>query len=689
MAAISGANIVTDGLVYYIDPSNPVCYSGSGTSAYNIASSSLVGGTLTNGVTYDYANNGAMYFDGTNDYIAIPDSNLLNLGSSFTVSAWIKINDLSTATYHAIFNSLDVNTNVSTKGIGFMWYRPNQFGINANSLAIFYGQNGWYWNVYSSDTNTITDNAIHHVAVTVSSANTNTPTVKFYLDGVLKNTTWWTNGVKAAIQYSTDITSLRLGSLYTPVSYYNDYSNINIYNVQVWKKELSSTEITQIYNATRSRFLITENIVRNGLVFYVDPANSLSYPGSGSYIYDLSGFNNTGTLSNSPSFSKANGGSLVFNGTNSYVNFGNKFSYTTESFSVSYWVFVNSFTTNQANQGPVVFYKGNFNENGYYSQINNDGGFAFVTNNVSNQISFSMTGIVRLKKWHHISIVRNGSSVRLYCDGIDVTLTPGTHQNPSASSRDFYLANYNNFIFANIQISQFLLHNRDLSAQEVLQNYNATKNKYNILPAVSDSLVLNLDAGNRASYAGTGLTWYDLSGRGNNFSLLNGAAFAGSGTTTYMSFDGSNDRAVLPGGINLGTSHTVSVMFKANGVMNSVIFGDVGWSNTGYAFYANNNTLEYAAGNGYNNLTFTGSTNWTYLTVVRNGRSFTFYQNGASLGTLSLSEDSILKLSSLGSYYSGAYTYAGAISIATCYTRPLTASEVLQNFNFYRSRYGI
>ena len=167
MAAISGANIVTDGLVCYIDPSNPVCYSGSGTSAYNVASSSLVGGTLVNGVTYDYANNGAMYFDGTNDYIAIPDSNLLDFGSSFTISAWIKINDLTTAASHCIFNNMNVQTGITTQGLSFMWWRDNLYGVNPKSLMIQYGMNGWAWNVYSSDANTINDLNIHHVVITI------------------------------------------------------------------------------------------------------------------------------------------------------------------------------------------------------------------------------------------------------------------------------------------------------------------------------------------------------------------------------------------------------------------------------------------------------------------------------------------------------------------------------------------
>jgi hypothetical protein len=240
-------------------------------------------------------------------------------------------------------------------------------------------------------------------------------------------------------------------------------------------------------------------------------------------------------------------------------------------------------------------------------------------------------------------------------------------------------------------ISQVQIYNTTLTAQEITQNYNATKARYiNVLPPVNDSLVLNLDAGNRASYAGTGTTWNDLSGRGNNFSLLNGVVFAGSGTTTYMSFDGTNDRATFTGGVNLGTSHTVSVMFKPNDAgMNAVIFGDIGFNNTGYAFYVNGNTAYYAAGDTFQSISFTNSTNWMYLTVVRNGTSLTFYKNETSLGSTTLSLDSILKVSSLGGYAAGDYPYTGAIAIATCYTRALSASEVLQNFNSVRSRYNI
>jgi hypothetical protein len=61
-------------------------------------------------------------------------------------------------------------------------------------------------------------------------------------------------------------------------------------------------------------------IVTDGLVLCLDAANSKSYPGSGTAWTDLSGNGNTGTLTNGPTYSSTNGGGIVFDGTNDYVN---------------------------------------------------------------------------------------------------------------------------------------------------------------------------------------------------------------------------------------------------------------------------------------------------------------------------------------------------------------------------------
>ena len=63
-------------------------------------------------------------------------------------------------------------------------------------------------------------------------------------------------------------------------------------------------------------------IVTNGLVLCLDAGSRKSYGGTGNVWRDLAGSNN-GTLTNGPTFSSANGGSIAFDGTNDYVSFNN------------------------------------------------------------------------------------------------------------------------------------------------------------------------------------------------------------------------------------------------------------------------------------------------------------------------------------------------------------------------------
>ena len=61
-------------------------------------------------------------------------------------------------------------------------------------------------------------------------------------------------------------------------------------------------------------------IVKSGLVLYLDAGNQNSYPGTGTTWTDISRNNNNGTLTNGPTFNSENGGSIVFDGTNDYVS---------------------------------------------------------------------------------------------------------------------------------------------------------------------------------------------------------------------------------------------------------------------------------------------------------------------------------------------------------------------------------
>ena len=675
MALGHSPQIVTNGLVFYVDPSNSRSYSGFGNTIFNMVDSSI-GGTFV-GYTSNPIDNTftrSIVFDGSSNYLNFPNA-VNDTLSSFTIETVIKV--AATNKKQAI---------ISTFGSNLGWGLEILDNTGSNKFNFFGFTSAGVATGTQSGSGVLLNQTYHVMGVFNASRS-----MDVYVNGVLSGTLPTSF---SSITKSSSV-NLRLGE---DTDAQNVFFQGNLYFAKIYNRALTATEILQNYNAIKKKFNPDENIITDGLIFNVDPGKNSSYPGTGNAIYDLSGFGNTGTLANSPTFSQINGGSLGFNGTNSYITFGNKFSLTSESFSFSFWVFVNTFTTNQANQGPVVFYKGNFNENGYYLQINSDGSMGFVTNNGGNQITFSFAGCIKLNIWHHVSVVRNGSSVRIYCDGIDVTSSAAIHQNPSASSRDFNLANYNNFILANIRISQFLLHNRALSAQEVLQNYNATKNRFiNALPPVRNGLVLELDPTNTASYSGTGNTWYDLSGSRLNGTLLNGASYSGSGTSSSFVFDGVNDRidfgtvpANTTGRSTIGcwaktttTAQCMTVTFESYGsiYINRFTTGKI------LAFFdgsTGNNTSADVS------VTSVNDGKWHYLAATNNGTTCSMYIDGVLDKTYSETPSYTTGIyNQIAGQADGFNHMNGSVGFAHIYNRALSAYEIKQNFDFYRTRYGV
>jgi len=222
-------------------------------------------------------------------------------------------------------------------------------------------------------------------------------------------------------------------------------------------------------------------IITNGLILALDAGNIKSYPGSGTSWTDLSGNGYVGTLVNSPTYSSTeNGGTFTFNGTNNYVNLGNNFNFTTQDFSIGFWIYLNSYTTSTVNQGPIPFYKGGFQGNGYYSAIGLTGQFSLVTNQAGAAQATSTNGnAVPLTTWTNIQITRTGASVSLYINGSYNVLTAGTHINPTSSSDNFFINSYSGpSIISNAKYSFFSIYNRALTSQEIKQNFNATRGRY-------------------------------------------------------------------------------------------------------------------------------------------------------------------------------------------------------------------
>ena len=209
----------------------------------------------------------------------------------------------------------------------------------------------------------------------------------------------------------------------------------------------------------------TNSIVTSGLVLALDAANTKSYPGSGTTWRDLSGNGNNGTLVNSPTYSSANGGSLVFNGSSQYVN-----SPLTKAATCTFSCWASS--TNVSNN-PMLF---NAGPNGSGPDLYFNSGY--VTWNIwdtGNNFAL-IPASANDGKFHHYVVINNASlGASLYYDGN--LLGTATYRDASGNTNLTIGGNTTTFMW-NGNISNFTVHNRALSAAEVTQNYNALKSRY-------------------------------------------------------------------------------------------------------------------------------------------------------------------------------------------------------------------
>ena len=209
-------------------------------------------------------------------------------------------------------------------------------------------------------------------------------------------------------------------------------------------------------------------MVTDGLVLSLDAANTKSYPKSGTTWTDLSGNSNTGTLTNGPTFSAGNMGSIVFDGTNDYVNIS---SLITGNQSFSWGAWINPTATGT----PVLF-----------GNVSNGLAMLSYWDSANNKVRVGTYGNDRLTSgtaippstWGYTFWTWNGTTLTSYTNGI----ADGTATGFSFNISNLYttIGNSVNSQYFTGRIAQTLVYNRALTATEILQNYNATKNRFGL-----------------------------------------------------------------------------------------------------------------------------------------------------------------------------------------------------------------
>jgi len=216
---------------------------------------------------------------------------------------------------------------------------------------------------------------------------------------------------------------------------------------------------------------------------------------------------------------------------------------------------------------------------------------------------------------------------------------------------------------------------------------------------VQSGLVLNLDAGVSSSYSGSGTTWTDLSGNGNNGTLVNGVGY-NSGNGGSLVFDGTNDyisfNSLTTSSLGLTTSSgatlscwlNIEILSRWTGVF--VFWETAGTSDFGWDITLNNQLRIWKGSSTTVSSLLSYSNLWSNYVLVSNSSGTIFYINGNQFATTSTSGNVPFNSGRnlmFGDHWDN--PIQGNSTQVSIYNRALTAQEIQQNFIATKSRFGL
>jgi hypothetical protein len=654
--------IYTDNLVIYLDANDSESYSGSGTTINDMVGSYTH--TTTNAPFSTLY--GVKSFDcngGVDTNIRVNGTGPTLSTSGYTYTTWARIKTSSSG-YRTLFranpNDHQILVQIGTDNLGFF----------DNDLNVFV-DSGY-------DVTSIENLWLQYSVVGSSTFST------FYInDQEVGTTNYGAGGNKH--DYWGSIAG-------QPFGY--------VANMMLYDTKLTQTQIKQNYDALKHVYEHS-NFTTTNLIKYFNPANLISYPGSGSTINDLSGNSLNGTLSNVT----YNKDYFTFNGSSSQItiNDNSLLEPGTGDWTIEVWINQTVSTGSQVVLGK--FDPGGLSADVSYAVRIANGNVRLEFGNGTTSLSTTNYALTT-GNWYQLIYVLNNvanNNVVTYVNGVEQSTNTHSFASILNTSANLYLGSYNNGEYAqwfNGKIGITRIYNTALSYSEVLQNFNTNAETYGLEPynpqVVSDGLLLKLDANETSSYPGSGATWSDISGNGNNMILKNSPTYV-SGAISYFDFNGTNQYAQGTGVTVPTTAYTKSVWFWIDAyVVNNIVSG---FDGTGGHFMYMGNTSKILVGHhqqpnfsAYQSTATISLNTWYNVTITFNtSQGFKIYINGQ------LDSSHNFTLAHLGSGTTNLASYGdtgdnfmnGRISKVYTYNRPLTAAEVLQNFNADRGIFGI
>ncbi len=215
-------------------------------------------------------------------------------------------------------------------------------------------------------------------------------------------------------------------------------------------------------------------VVTTGLQLYLDAGNASSYPGSGTTWTDLTVNGRNGTLTNGPTYSGTNGGSIVFDGTNDFVQCTGSLTVTAATFVT--WLRRNG---NQGQYDGILFSRGT-NTTGMNFQTSNQLGYHW--NDAGNTYNWQSGLTIPDATWCMIAVSVTSTAATAYlCQTGGTTTATNTVNHSSSLLNDIKIAQDDaGGRFFNGNIARALLYNIALSAGQVSTNFEADRGRFGV-----------------------------------------------------------------------------------------------------------------------------------------------------------------------------------------------------------------
>ena len=428
-------------------------------------------GTFTNFTRATNAKPGklgqGMNFDGTDDYVTIPDSNAIDFStnSDFTVSTWVKI---PTTQGDTAYGDNDIVEKWSgTSGYPYVIRIMNQtHADNGRILAVQW--DGSVGSIIMSSTR-INDNRFHHVLFKKEGA-----TFYLFIDSILEG---------SVADTSTDVTT-NTSPLFLGMrgNIQNRFTGL-IDDVRIYNRALSANEVKQLYNLGSAKAQASSVTLQQGTTLGSGIVGHWTFDGNkttNTTALDSSGQNNTGTFTNFTRATNAKAGKLgqgmSFDGTDDYALVTSTAALRpTNNFTISVWAKFTDFSDYRI----ILMHDDNGGgDDGYGIRGDTNRKATFFATNANGFTAQSITSVAVMTagQWYHLTGVYRNSVLEIYINGVldstktasgDVVYSVTTNLNIGRRGG----TSSPNTIFMKGALDDLRVYNRALSASEVKQLY--------------------------------------------------------------------------------------------------------------------------------------------------------------------------------------------------------------------------